>query len=874
MKITSYPITRDIRIGRIKSDPCEIVFVLNEDGTPMDLTGKVLELVFLTGNHAMLTLTPDDVDGNKAVFALTEEEKDKLYANLIYISVKLDGVTIGEGRFEWGSAHGDKSELPKAIGINVNNVTESIEWFEVTIGPRGPKGELTEGDKALLDSKVQDAESAKNTAVGASASASNAASSANSASITAGNAATAAGGSATAAGNSATAASGSATSASNSAASAVTARDQAIVAKNAAELAAATIDKNGEVAKGDVRLVSGDKVARKTVLREFLLDNVNLYDYTADIEGYYVSSTTGVSVDHATSAISAIIDVTNYSKVVISGRAGNGGVCFLSAGGVPMKPLLANGSEGSFGGPLNGEFYKPVGAVGFRFTTKFVGVTNRVGTTVRASSTDKEYIKLALLPPTKSLTLTKTGNEFIIFGKNRNGNTVGTRFNTRSGADAASNPNFNLVDESFNSVNIKYSNDDISPSYLNGSFIGGNHGWNQAKTLTLAGHGKTIADVGSVYTDSLGRDFVIVRIIDADNLIICGRNLATDGYTYNFPTPNGALTYKENGENNSTITGHSVTTLSNLYNTTVLNKSIVLADSKQISDEGIFNCDAVRVIEDYDVLDLDSVLAALVAGRPAGGYVEQPNLNSVPADKLFNHSIVYEWYDVGKCTISHSFVAYKKLNFGWLSGTQCIAIGGSTRIYIPKTLPFSGTNYALAPIYNAPPTNVNFTGQYWESPTSPPDRVLQFIPGNVGIHIGYIPDVGDMKNRKDVVVNAIQLSAPSKKIYPYGVNKPGILDQNAIYSFSMFRNIVDFNHPSGIRLSVDHAVANGSLYVYADYQGAGVDTFSIHEDFLNREIEVLEAKDVQVLTKVSTGEVKVRSSVGPGGYGYIVLKIS
>ena len=141
MKITSYPITRDIRIGRIKSDPCEIVFVLNEDGTPMDLTGKVLELVFLTGNHAMLTLSPDDIDGNKAVFALTEEEKNKLYANLIYISVKLDGVTIGEGRFEWGSTHGDKSELPKAIGINVNNVTESIEWFEVIIGPRGPKGE-------------------------------------------------------------------------------------------------------------------------------------------------------------------------------------------------------------------------------------------------------------------------------------------------------------------------------------------------------------------------------------------------------------------------------------------------------------------------------------------------------------------------------------------------------------------------------------------------------------------------------------------------------------------------------------------------------------------------------------------------------------
>lgn len=235
MKITSYPITRDIRIGRIKSDPCEIVFVLNEDGAPMDLTGKVLELVFLTGNHAMLTLTPDDVDGNKAVFALTEEEKNKLYANLIYISVKLDGVTIGEGRFEWGSTHGDKSELPKAIGINVNNVTESIEWFEVIVGPRGPMGELTEPDRVLLEEAMSGAEQVAEDKIAVAAD--------RSATQTARNEAVGARNEAVPAANTATEKAGIAT-----------------AAAEAAAVSAATIDKNGEVAEGDVRLVSGSKI--------------------------------------------------------------------------------------------------------------------------------------------------------------------------------------------------------------------------------------------------------------------------------------------------------------------------------------------------------------------------------------------------------------------------------------------------------------------------------------------------------------------------------------------------------------------------------------------------------------------------------------
>ncbi len=142
--ISSYPITRDIRIGRIKTDPCLIALVLAQNNTPLDLDGRSVELFFLTGEKVLLQKAPDQIEANRAIYILSEPDKAALYANVIKLVVKLDGVTIGEGRFEWGSQDGEVSKNPPAIGININTVAESIEWFEVVIGPRGEKGDTGE----------------------------------------------------------------------------------------------------------------------------------------------------------------------------------------------------------------------------------------------------------------------------------------------------------------------------------------------------------------------------------------------------------------------------------------------------------------------------------------------------------------------------------------------------------------------------------------------------------------------------------------------------------------------------------------------------------------------------------------------------------
>ncbi len=227
--ISSYPITRDICIGRIKTDPCFIALVLAQNGTPLDLDGKSVELFFLTGEKVLLQKDPDQVEDNRAIYILSETDKAALYANVIKLAIKLDGVTIGEGRFEWGSQDGEVSKNPPAIGININTVAESIEWFEVVIGPRGPKGKsawqyaVEKGytgteeeyaeEMAHLPEYADDTEGFRNEAEGFRDEAQGFATSAQ--------------GSATAAGNSAGAAEASANNAGNAAGASITARNQA-----------------------------------------------------------------------------------------------------------------------------------------------------------------------------------------------------------------------------------------------------------------------------------------------------------------------------------------------------------------------------------------------------------------------------------------------------------------------------------------------------------------------------------------------------------------------------------------------------------------------------------------------------------------------
>ena len=622
----------------------------------------------------------------------------------------------------------------------------------------------------------------------------------------------------------------------------------------------------------------------------------NLFDKSIAPTGYVASSDGSVTAGATSKRTGWLRLDDTKTHVAISGRtSSNGNIRFSADGSTVMKPVTdANVEWIDFnpvnnGKALNDVFLKPTGAKYIDATVVFVGsgspdavmVVN--GNTLPTTYEPFGYstIKDEYLPKSSqagALTLEKTGNSYSVSGRNENGNELKTTFVNRLDDSKTSNPNFNLLADYVNGSKLKDSDDDVAPVNLFGSDnrnIGGNHGWSLTRKITLSAHGKTVSDIGSEYTDTVMNEFVIMRVPDPNTLIIGARNKATDGFSYNFPAPSGTLTYKANGANTAPMTGYTQSVEGNFYNTIKRNFTKVLVDGREIVDDGSYSGSTVKVIEDYDILDFDSVLAKLIAARPFSGYTVEPIYSTQGADKLINHSLVYEWNQPGKCLISLTSMKYRKVIENFNSVVQMFPLASaSAKIYIPKSLPVGGVDYRLAPTYATPSSQVKFPkATAWEFPSNPPDRVLNFIPGNYGVHIGYIKDMGDSANRATIVDEALMLNT-NKKIYPKAITPMGAVDAYSSYTITAFRNIVDLTYVGPVRTSKDMVIADGALYMFIDYHVEGLDSVTVPSEFVNRSIEVLEkSSNVNVLAKVATPTIRIKSDVGSGSYGFIVLKI-
>lgn len=151
----------------------------------------------------------------------------------------------------------------------------------------------------------------------------------------------------------------------------------------------------GKVEEGNTQAVSGGEVYSKSLIKLETLSGLNVYDFTKDIDAFYVSTSSGVIVSHALSSISEIYPLQKSEQVIyIKNRTGDGGFRFLDSSNQPMKALSISGVENfNYSSVLNGAFKAPIGAVSFQFTTKFNGTSNKENIIV-LYDTDSEDIKI------------------------------------------------------------------------------------------------------------------------------------------------------------------------------------------------------------------------------------------------------------------------------------------------------------------------------------------------------------------------------------------------------------------------------------------------------------------------------------------------
>ena len=165
---------------------------------------------------------------------------------------------------------------------------------------------------------------------------------------------------------------------------------------------------------------------------------------------------------------------------------------------------------------------------------------------------------------------------------------------------------FNFLGADLDGVQVSAGQDDIAPLRTFNT-VGANHGYTAITTLTAPGHGKSAADLGSVWTDGVAEWTLL--LIDGDTLTL-GPDYTVDGQgvvTAPAAAPAAPLTHVSGATNTGAIPVNQVVAGAQLYPSVQRVYCTLLVDGSPVG-EGEHHGVTAQVRESYDVLDYASII--------------------------------------------------------------------------------------------------------------------------------------------------------------------------------------------------------------------------------------------------------------------------
>jgi len=430
--------------------------------------------------------------------------------------------------------------------------------------------------------------------------------------------------------------------------------------------------------------------------------------------------------------------------------------------------------------------------------------------------------------------------------------------------------------------------DEATPFKFNSSYIGANHGQSNGILVTATAHGKTYADIGSLWEDSAGVKWNLLKVVDENKLLFLSENMSTNINKYSFKNSlSGTLTYVESGENTKSITVESTQTSQQVFpSTKKLEKTIytVINGKRYKAASGItIECDYVEVIEKYQIMNPANIGSALRAARPEGGYDAPQDL--AIGTPLVNYNMIYRIMPDGTVLSIFDHEILEDITFSFYGGLQYIAkkdaFGGGVHRYIPKLASFtySGTSYDFTEPINM--TNLTYpsgfsvqmTKDLWDT-DSAPDRQVDYMKNNnseicASFAGGYLPVLDGEISFRSKNIDAAGFVYQTKKTYPY------FLD-SAAFKESGTKN----QRIQGVAYKKYSGAADSDISYYTIPYGQDtyiyIDCHDIAEkelDFsylINDGAQVTEIeKSSNVGYSINNGKVNVKMQSGT--YGYTVL---
>lgn len=429
---------------------------------------------------------------------------------------------------------------------------------------------------------------------------------------------------------------------------------------------------------------------------------------------------------------------------------------------------------------------------------------------------------------------------------------------------------FNFSGDYVNGILQRNLSDDVAPMRMDGTTIGANHGY--AKTnLTLASHGKTTADIGSVWFDG-SKQWVIVDIVSSSVLSLTSRS-------DNTAFASATLTHVSGATNTASFTPSSITTGLQWYPAIRDRKLNCFVDDTQIDLSKDATCsfnDTISFLESYSIMKKTDIVEWLIANK-GQNYVDY---DAAPA---YTVSFGYTFDHECGCSIYFGGVGRKTVALVDQMITQSIQLAAGNGLvynYIPKAIEFTTGGYTYnfqnkEIIANKSPSSALYlTAARQESGVNPIDRIVM-LNDQVGYATGYLPvlDASSDVRPTNASNKYLEIRNGSLKLYPRLIDSASItqVNENDTFACIAYRKYFKRSAERTCQYVVRSKMGD---FLFLDWHTAKTDEIELPADLVGRSFTVQEkSSNVTVLSQFASNTLLVKVD-STKSYGYLVLKFN
>ena len=311
----------------------------------------------------------------------------------------------------------------------------------------------------------------------------------------------------------------------------------------------------------------------------------------------------------------------------------------------------------------------------------------------------------------------------------------------------------------------KTAGDDICPIQVWGEHVGGNHGYNCVDKLTVTGHGKTNADIGSVWKDSDNNTYVLVFVYDANTLgmVRYNEDMKAAGKMESKKGVAGTTLSHKSGATNAadiSIKSQKKEQLWRCSNNHVL-KLYVDGIEKDLNADAVYLGDRVEILAEYDVIFVPAMLDYLMAN--VGNNTNDSQHDEAIQDHYYRLSTRYQFNRNGSVSQYCKYTICKTFEVGYGGLVQSAILPEND----PDIKPTYHVKYIGPPYIYTPDTcydhlichdsqinsdegNFKMYQSTWNDPAKVPYRYYQFTDDKAdkGMCLAYDRSIGWGRNEE------------------------------------------------------------------------------------------------------------------------------